>query len=224
MELLEAVHSRRSVRKFTEEPVAWGDVVSIIESGMSAPSSGNLQNWKFVIVTDENKRRQIAEACLQQYWLEKAPIIIVVCSPTEKINQYYGMRGERLYAIQNCAAAVENMLLTAHSLGLGSCWVGAFDENAVQRVLENPDNVRIETIIPIGHPDEKPEEPMHLKIESTCFFDKWGNRIKDMDSVLWNHNIGGKAIDLGRKAGASISRGKKSMLEKIKSMGARRKR
>jgi len=215
MDLFEAIVERRSIRKFTDEPVYWGDVVKIIEAGMHAPSSGNLQNWRFVIITDEEKKKQIAEACVQQYWIAKAPVIIVVCSDMEKIRKFYGIRGERLYAIQNCAAAIQNMLLTAHSLGLGSCWVGAFEENSIQRIIGNPDSVRIEAVLPIGHPDEKPSPPSINTLESTCFFERWGNRIKDIEGVLWNYNIGGKAVASAKKGVNSISKYGKKLVEKI---------
>jgi len=215
MDLFEAMIERRSIRKFTDEPVAWGDVVRIIEAGMSAPSSGNLQNWRLIIVTDEAKRKAIAEASAQQYWMGKAPVLIAVCSDMDKMRKFYGIRGERLYAIQNCAAAVENMLLAAYSLGLGACWIGAFDENAVQRVLENPDSTRIEAIVPIGHPDESPDSPSRYSIETICFFEKWGNRMKDMPGVLWDFDVAGKAIRKGRKAGSSLSHHGRHLIEKI---------
>jgi len=216
MDIFQVLHERRSIRKFTEEPVAWDQIVKIIDAAMSAPSSGNLQNWKFVIITDTEKRKAIAEASLQQYWMEKAPVHIVVCSAMSRIKQYYGVRGERLYAIQNCAAAVQNMLLTAHALGLGACWVGAFDENEVQRVIGNPDDVRIETIIPIGHPDEQPPEPLRYKIENTCFFESYGNRMKDKEGVLWNFNVGGRTVEAAKKASQSISRKGKHFIEHVK--------
>jgi nitroreductase len=224
MDLFEAIVERRSVRKFTEEPVAWGDVVRIIEAGMNAPSSGNLQNWRLLIVTEAAKRKAIAEASAQQYWMEKAPVFIVICSDMDKMRKFYGIRGERLYAIQNCAAAAQNMLLAAHSLGLGACWIGAFDENAVQRVIENPDGARIEAIIPVGHPDERAENLGRYPIETVCYFEKWGNRIKDMPGVLWDFNIAGHLAKAGRKAGESISKSSKSIIKRISERIKKKKR
>ncbi|MEM0231261.1 MAG: nitroreductase family protein [Candidatus Woesearchaeota archaeon] len=224
MDLFEAIIERRSIRKFTDEPVYWGDVVKIIEAGMHAPSSGNLQNWKFVIITEEEKKKQIAEACAQQHWISKAPVIIVVCSDMERIRKFYGIRGERLYAIQNCAAAIQNMLLAAHALGLASCWVGAFEENAIQRIIDNPDHVRIEAILPIGHPAEKPEMHSINTLESTCFFERWGNRIKDMPGVLWDYNVAGNLLKKGRKGAEAISKCGKELLEKLSKTISSKKR
>ena len=90
------------------------------------------KHWKFILIRDKDTINKLAEAALQQLWIASAPFIIVVSSETEKLNQFYGVRGERLYSIQNCAAAIQNMLLAAHALGLASCWVGAFDENIIK--------------------------------------------------------------------------------------------
>ncbi len=207
MDVFDAIRSRRSIRHFSELPVEWEKVVKIIEAGSLAPSSGNIQNWRFVIVTDESVRARVAEACLEQFWMEEAPVFIVVVSEQSSIKRIYGERGEQLYAIQNCAASIENMLLITHTLGLGTCWVGAFEEEAIKRILSIPKHVNVEAVLPIGYPAEKPAEPMHHSLETLTFFEKYGNKIKDIDAVLWNFNILGRTVNMTKTAGKTMKKG-----------------
>jgi len=216
MELFEAINKRRSIRNYSEEPVEWDKVVKILESAIRAPSSGNVQNWRFVIVTDKKLRSKLAEASLQQYWMENAPIHIIVCSDNFEIKKLYGERGEKLYSIQNCAAAIQNMLLTATALGLGSCWVGAFEDEAVARILGISGDVTIQAIITIGYTHEKPMPPMHLTLEDVCYFEKYKNKIKDMDTVLWNFNVVGKAVKTTKNLGLKITEKIKKQLKSNK--------
>ena len=183
MELLECIKTRRSIRKFLDIPVEWDKIGTIVDAGRYAPTSGNLQNWKFIIVLDEGKRKAIAEACLQQFWMAKAPVHIIICSEPEKAKRFYGIRGERLYSVQNCASAAQNMLLTAHSLGLGGCWVGAFDEDMIKRTVGMPDNARPQVIVPVGYPAEKVPSPMQFQLENITFIEDWGRKL-DMDEYL----------------------------------------
>src|SRR3989338_5866600 len=184
MDVLETIKTRRSIRKYTEEPVSWDDIGTIIDAGKSATSAGNLQNWKFLVVKNEAKRKAIAEACLQQYWMASAPVHILVVAVPRKAVQFYGIRGERLYSIQNCAAACQNIILAAHQLNLGTCWVGAFDENALKRACGISDEGRAQAIITVGHPAEEPPEPTHLKMETVVYLENWGSKIKDMNAVI----------------------------------------
>jgi len=184
MDIIECIKTRRSIRKFLDIPVEWDKIGSIVDAGRYAPNSGNLQNWKFIIVLDEETRKKIADACLQQLWMAKAPVHIIVCSEPEKAKRFYGLRGERLYTIQNCAAATQNMLLTAHSLKLGACWVGAFDEDMLKRAVSIPDFIRPQAIIPVGYPAEKVPAPIQYQLENTVFMESWGNKIADMNSNM----------------------------------------
>lgn len=176
MDALECIRTRRSVRKYKDKPVPWDLVVKVFDAGRLAPSAGNIQNWKFVIVRDDAIRTQIADACLQQRWMEQAPVHFVIVALPEKIKRYYGVRGERLYSIQNCAAAAENMLIAAHAVGLGACWVSAFDEDMLHRALGLPEEVVPQAVITIGYADEKPEMPMKDRAFAKFFLDKWGTR------------------------------------------------
>ena len=178
MNVFECIRTRRSVRKYKDKPVPWDNVVEILQAGKYAPFAGNIFNAKFIVVKNEDKRRAIAEACVQQHWMQDAPIHIVVVGEPEKAERYYGTRGSRLYTIQGAAAAIENMLLTAHSLGLGACWVGAFDEEEIRRLCNMPEHVNVQGIVAIGYADETPEAPPKHRIEHIMFFEKWFGRIE----------------------------------------------
>jgi len=186
MEVFECIRTRRSIRKYKNKPVEWDKIVNILEAGRFAPSAGNLQNLKLIVIKDEETRKKVAETALNQTWMVKAPIHIIVCSEPEKSKRFYGIRGERLYTIQDCAAAIENMLLTAHSLGLGACWVGAYEEDALRRVINPPEQVITHAIITIGYADEQPNMPPKNRIEHYVFLEKWGQRKKvPLSSAGW---------------------------------------
>ncbi len=199
MELLESIRTRRSIRKYQGKPVEWDKIANILDAGRLAPSAGNLQNWRFIVVQDDNGRKKIAEACLKQTWIESAPTIIAVVAEPEKARRFYGARGERLYTIQNCAAAAENMLLAAHDLGLGACWIGAFDELMVSRVLGLPEHVKVNAVITIGYPAEKPEQPPKYRIEHILWFETWANR-RRVPKYGWYSLEVAKQVQKGKKA------------------------
>jgi len=159
MDVIEAIKTRRSVRRFKRQPVPDDLINMIIESGIWAPSAGNLQPWEFVIVKDEDLKLRLAKAALHQMWIAEAPVVIVACANERRSQLGYGERGRRLYCICDVSAAVQNMLLTAHALGLASCWVGAFHDDEVAELLELPPGVRPIAILPIGYPAESPPPP-----------------------------------------------------------------
>lgn len=179
MDILEIIKTRRNIKEFLPKFVDWDKISKILDAGRHAPSCGNLQNWKFVVVVETDLKKQLAEAALQQYEIINAGVLIVVCAEPEKAERYYGERGRGLYSIQNCAAAIQNMLLEAHSLGLGGRWIGALEEQMVKRFLSIPGEVRVQAIIAVGYPKEIPEKPPKMPLESLVYFNSWRNRIRD---------------------------------------------
>jgi SagB-type dehydrogenase family enzyme len=178
MDVYDAIRSRRSIRKFKDKQVPWDNIVKILQAGKYAPSAGNLQNWKFIVVKADAARNKISKACLQQEWMEQAPVFIVVVGEPERSRSYYGNRGARFYTTQACGAAIQNMLLTAHSLGLGACWIGAFDEDSINEILNMAEEKIIEAVIPVGYPDETPNPPPKYRIEHMMYFEKWWGRLE----------------------------------------------
>lgn len=173
MDVLETIKGRRSIRAFKNEDVSPEMVEKLIRTAICAPSAGNIQPWEFIIVRDPNTKRKLAEAALNQKFIEEAPVVIVVCANENRSSQGYGIRGKTLYCIQDTAAATQNILLLAYSLGLGSCWVGAFREEDVRKIMHVPEGIRPVAIIPVGYPAEKPpprsRRPINLIVHYETF-------------------------------------------------------
>ena len=148
--VIEAILARRSCRDFTGEPIPAGDVELLKESLRWAPSAGNRQPWRFVLVWDRGVRIRLGEAAYGQMFIADAPLVVVVVALPEVSAGSYGDRGRGLYCLQDTAAAVQNLLLAAHSLGYCACWVGAFDEGGVRRVLSLGADERPVALVPLG--------------------------------------------------------------------------
>lgn len=175
MDVLEAIRRRRSIRRFKKDPIPEEHLKIILEAAIWAPSAGNLQPWEFIIIKSQEKKRAIAKAALNQFFIAEAPIVIVVCANVMRTASVYGERGAKLYCIQDTAAAIQNLLLAACALGYGTCWVGAFRDNEVRRILNIPSEVKPVAIIPLGVPAESPEPRRRIPLERVVFFESYGN-------------------------------------------------
>jgi len=172
------IKGRRSVRKYQNKEVDFELIRKVLESARFAPSAGNYQPWEFIIVRDPEIKKQLVEAAYNSKWMLEAPVFIVVCINSRLAGAMYGDRGLKLYGIQGAAAAIENMLLTAQSLGLATCWVGAFSEIMVSRLLECPEYVRPCAIITLGYSYElRCGVPARQKIEDFVHIGKFGNTL-----------------------------------------------
>lgn len=178
MYIFDAIMKRRSIRRFEKKPVDDKLIGVILYMATQAPSAGNIQEWEFVVVKDEEQKKKLAKAALSQDFIAEAPVVIVVCANLARTSLRYGKRGETLYGIQDTALAIQNMMLAAQGLGLGSCFVGAFEEDTVSNIIELPDNLRPVAIIPIGYPAEKPESPGRIPFENLTFAERYGKKIK----------------------------------------------
>lgn len=171
MEVADAIELRRSIRRFKNKEIPEGMLKEVLRAGHMAPSAGNLQGRDLIIIKDNAVKELLCMAALNQYFIMAAPVCIVVCANVSRSSARYGKRGE-LYAVQDSAAAIMNMMLMAQDLGLGTCWVGAFNEAAVTQLLSLPAGVRPVALIPIGYPDESPEMPPRMG-EATEHWGKW---------------------------------------------------
>ena len=151
--VIKTIRERRSARKFQNKKISFDKIALLVEAGSKAPSAGNLQDYRFIIVDDKEKIKVLAEHCNEQHWIATAPQLIVVCSDTARTEAYYGLRGQRLYSTQSAAAATQNILLMAKALGLGACWIGSFNEDFVSDEFGIPEKVRPQAIIAIGYPE-----------------------------------------------------------------------
>jgi len=173
MDVFEAIQGRRSIRRFKSDRINEDDLKKILDAGRLAPSAGNCQPLELVVVKDERIKRELANAAFGQNFVAEAPVVIVVCANITRTSSRYGRRGTELYCIQDTAASTQNILLAAHSLGYGTCWVGAFDESAAARAIKAPSQVRPVAIIPVGKPAEKPLPAQKLPLSKVVHQDSF---------------------------------------------------
>jgi nitroreductase len=170
--LLKILKRRRSVRAYKEEDISNDDLNRLLKAAQFAPSAGNLQAREFIIVRDANAKHQLSEAALGQFFIAKAPIVLVGCANIGRSSRNYGDRGQ-LYAIQDVTIAASYIQLAAESMGLSTCWIGAFHEERVRELLELPLDIRPVLILPVGYPNETPMPTMRIDITRFTHRERW---------------------------------------------------
>lgn len=176
METLECMLGRADIRSYRPDPIPDEDVKSLLEAAVQAPSSGNLQNWEFIIVRKYEAKKALADAAMGQGFIAEAPVVIAVCANLGAMAARYGARGRELYSIQNTAAATENLMLAAWDRGIGSCWVGAFNENDVKRALNIPEDIRPVAIITMGYTEGPAKKPGRRPVEEVMHRELYGGK------------------------------------------------
>ena len=151
MTVMQAIEARRSIRHYSEQPVTDEELLAVLEAGRLAPSARNLQGWHFTAVRDASLRGALCTACNGQQMVAEAPAALVVWADGERM-----MGCGQSAATIDCSIALSFMLLRATELGLGSCWLGAFDQNAVKQLLGLPQEAVVVAVSPLGHPAETP--------------------------------------------------------------------
>lgn len=169
MEFFEAVDKRYSVRAYSDKPVEQEKVEQIIDAARLAPSASNRQEWRFVVVRDAGTRKKLAEIAHKQEFVGQAPVVIAACAVTDG---HLMACGQSCYPI-DVAIALEHVALAAAALGLGTCWIGAFDEGAAKSLLGVPADVRIVDLMPLGYPADKPRPKRRLRLDEILMWDKW---------------------------------------------------
>ena len=158
MDFYEVIRTRRSIRSYKPDPVPDEVLMRVLEAARIAPSGSNRQPWKFIIVKDENLRRRVAQACHNQMFIAEAPIVIVACG--YKIHWNRGGYMGDLSMLIDVSIAFTHLILAARAEGLGTCWIGAFDNEEVKNLLNIPKEVNVVAITPLGYPkDEEFREP-----------------------------------------------------------------
>ena len=180
MDLDTVISSRFSCRSFIDKKVEVEKIQQVLESGIKAPSAGNLQDFRFVVITDDEKKREIAEASLKQLWMADASLLVVICSDLKNLIRFYGNSAE-YYAVQDTSAVAQNILLKDTDLGLASNWISVFDENVLRRALRLPDHIKPYIIIPLGYTKDKQKLGKRHSIETFTSFNEFGNRRYDRD-------------------------------------------
>jgi coenzyme F420-0:L-glutamate ligase / coenzyme F420-1:gamma-L-glutamate ligase len=195
--------ARRSIRRYTQQPVPLNVIRGLLEAASYAPNAHNSQPWRFIILTDPEAKAALADA-MAQVWLAElerehipkntrwttvnasvvrftsAPALILACLTLDDMDKYPDVdrqKIERDLAVQSVAAAIQNLLLAAHDNGLGACWYCAptFCKAAVQKALALPDDVEPQALITIGYPAEVPKPVDRCPIEEFAYLDKWDN-------------------------------------------------
>ncbi len=163
MDVFQAIKFRRSIRAYKDEPVSEEALSQVLEAARVAPSASNRQDHKFIVVKDAATRKALVPACNNQGFVGDAAVVVVGCTTNPS----------RKYAKVDVAIALDHMTLAATELGLGTCWIGAFSEEEVKRLLGIPENVGVVCLLPLGIP-AKPGVPRSRKTRDELFsLDKW---------------------------------------------------
>jgi nitroreductase len=145
MEVFDAIRTRRSVRGYSSTPVPKEKLDRVIESGRVAPSAMNLQPWHFIIVEDADKREKMSKAKYAKF-LKESPVVIVGCGDRKASPKWFAI---------DTTIALQNMVLTATSEGLGTCWIGSFDEDLIRKLLKIPEHLAVVALLAVGYPRKK---------------------------------------------------------------------
>lgn len=168
MNVQEAIRKRYSVRSYHSREVEEEKLSSLLEAARLAPSASNRQEWRFVVVRDPARRKGLADAAGQPF-VGEAPIVLVCCADTDE----HRMRcGELSYPI-DVAIAIEHVTLTATEMGLGTCWIGSFDQEKVKRLLNIPARIRVVELLPVGYPADSPRPKSRLPLKEVVCYETW---------------------------------------------------
>ncbi len=164
MDVFKAISSRRSIRKYKPDPIPEDVLLKVLEAARLAPSAGNRQPWKFVVVKEKSRREEIAKAANNQGFIAEAPVVIAVLGES-KASRWFK---------QDPMIAAEHICLEAVELGLGTCWVGAFSEPDVKKILKIPEESSVICLLPLGYPAESPQARERKSIGEVFYREEYG--------------------------------------------------
>ncbi len=170
MEVRKAIQSRRSIRAYDSREVEEDKLSRVLESGRLSPSAGNRQERRFVIIKDAKARKSLSEAARGQKFVAEAPVVIAACSVE---TEYIMSCGQPAYPIDT-TIAVDHMTIAAVEEGLGTCWIGAFDEIKVKEILDIPESVRVVALLTLGYPSAIPRPTPRKNLDEIVMREKWG--------------------------------------------------
>ncbi len=168
MDIYEAINARHSVRSYQDKEVEQAKLHRVLEAGLLSPSARNRQQRKFVVVSDDATRKKLAEAADQPF-LAEAPIIIAVVGLTPDYKMHCDVPADPV----DCAIAIDHMTLAAAAEGLGTCWIGHFDQDACRKILGVPDSAKIVELMPLGYPTGEVKEKPRRPFEEIVCYDKF---------------------------------------------------
>ena len=173
MDIFQVFRDRRSIRKYKDTPVETDKIEQILDAARLAPSWKNLQCWRFLVVNNREQKSALLEAFPEENpgtrAIAAAPVVIVICAdPTES-----GIKNGIEYYVADTAIAFEHLCLSAHALGLGTCWMGWYNESVVKKVLSIPDAIRVVGVTPLGYPDQEPKARPRKVLSEITFYNRW---------------------------------------------------
>ena len=171
MSILKVIKERRSVRGYRPDPIPEEVLLRVLDAARFSPSGKNLQPWKFILVREETLKRRLVEASGSQSFIAEAPVVIVACGFPDRC---YSRMGNYMKSWPvDVAIAVEHLILQAQEEGLGTCWIGAFEEREIKSILNIPNGVRVLALTPLGYPDENPASRGRKSLEEIVSYDSF---------------------------------------------------
>lgn len=172
MDIFQVIGDRRSIRKYKDMPVEREKIERVLDAARLAPSWKNMQCWRLLVLTDADKRAKLLDAFPDENPGKKAiamaPVVIIVCADPRESGVENGIE----YYIADTAIAFEHLCLAAHALGLGTCWMGWYNEEQIKQALGIPAELRIIGITPLGYPDQEPKARPRKELQEIAFFNK----------------------------------------------------
>jgi nitroreductase len=173
MDIFQVIRDRRSIRKYKDTPVEQEKIEQILDAARLAPSWKNMQCWRFLVVSDPSRRSALLDAFPDDNPGKKAiaaaPVVILVCANPAESDVENGIS----YYIADTAIAFEHLCLSAHAVGLGTCWMGWYNEDQIKKVFGIPEQIRIIGITPLGYPDQEPKPRPRKELADIVFYDAW---------------------------------------------------
>lgn len=175
MDFQQVIRDRRSIRRYKDQEVEFDKIEQVLDAARLAPSWKNMQCWRFLVLVDAERRARIVEAFPDDNPGKKAiataPVLIIVCADPKESGVENGIE----YYIADAAIAFEHLCLSAHAHGLGSCWMGLFDEAQLKAAAEIPENIRVVGVTPLGYPDQEPQARPRKSLNEIAYFNRWGS-------------------------------------------------
>ena len=169
MDVFTAISQRSSVRAYKDTDIGEEKLKKILEAARLSPSSSNRQEWKFIVVKNKEIRKKLANAAFGQSFIGEAPVVIVACATESKSIMACG---QPAYTV-DISIACAFMILQAYELGLGTCWIGAFKEDKVKKILKIPEHVRVVAMTPLGYPNQPPSQKFRKSLDQIVCFEKY---------------------------------------------------
>ena len=169
MNVQTAISERRSIRAYQDTPVEDEKLKMVLEAAQLAPSARNRQEWKFIVVKDRETRQKLADAANGKQFVAEAPVIIAACATEAEYMMSCGQPAGTV----DTSIAFSFLILQAHELGLGTCWLGAYDESAVKEILGVPPHVRVVAMTPLGYSAQSPEAKPRKNLEEIVAYERY---------------------------------------------------